>query len=247
MTITNRALSLSLITLLFFNFGSVGQANNRLHEEIEAGNLQEVIRLLDSGISVNARFENSVYNTATPLITAAWTGKTEIAGELIRRGADVNAVNQGDQTALFAAANEGNTPLVKLLLENGAKDRINYQSLPHQKTPLNAALSNYHIATATVLILNGADVNLASEIGDTPLHAAATGGFSDMVQLLIAFGADVNRAQDSSNFTPLHAAAFMGHEKIMKILIAHGANQETRNWLNKNAQDMLNEHKKRKR
>ena len=56
----------------------------------------------------------------TLLATAALMGHTEIVTLLLEHGADVNARNRDDGTALHAAAFFGRTETVKLLLEKGA-------------------------------------------------------------------------------------------------------------------------------
>lgn len=81
------------------------------------GNLQEIRRLLQAGISVNAKQGGS---GATPLNTSAVFGKTEAAKLLLENGADVSIANGDGNTALHIAAFFANTELVELLLRHGA-------------------------------------------------------------------------------------------------------------------------------
>lgn len=243
MTLILRTFFFSTV-LICSTFSSLSRASDVLHKAIEANDLAEVKRILDSGMSVNVRVENNTFNTGTPLHTALWSGHKDIVMELLNRKADVLAENQIGQTALWVAAQRGYANIVQLMLEMGAKEVINKCDQSNSKTPLRTAIANFHVATAAILIAYGADVTIAQDDGETPLHSAASGGYYDLVQLMIDKGANVNAAQQSSNFTVLHAAAYFGHTEIMKLLIAHGADQKARNWNNKTADDLLQEYKK---
>ncbi len=54
------------------------------------------------------------------LIEAAWNGDTDTCLALIAQGADVNAKNNGDRTALMLAARRGHTKLGLNLIAQGA-------------------------------------------------------------------------------------------------------------------------------
>ena len=217
-----------------------------IHDAVEAGNLLEVVRLLDAGANINVGIVNDPYRYGeTPLHTAALHGKTEIAEVLIKHGAVVNKPDYCERTPLYCAADASQEyeDLVELLLNNGAKAVIDIGEPVHEGTPLGSAMGNFHQKVARLLIIHGADVNLGDDNGYTPLHAACTGGLTDMVNLLIEYGANVN-VIGTGNYTPLQAAACMGKKDIMAILIQHGADQTVVNWTGKTAADMLAEHNK---
>jgi ankyrin repeat protein len=100
-----------------------------------------------------------------PLERAILRNSPEEVRELLRNGADVNAV--ADHRRIMY----GYTPL------------------------LLAASVNLHHSTEIVdmLIRAGADVNKEDTIGYTPLYDASSHGNVDMVRLLLAAGADPNR------------------------------------------------------
>lgn len=81
------------------------------------GDKEEVAKLLDEGMKVDAR---SPFLRTTPLILAAWNNHLDTARLLLDRGADVNAKDITGWTALHAAAFGGNTEIMQLLLERGA-------------------------------------------------------------------------------------------------------------------------------
>ena len=51
----------------------------------------------------------------TPLHTAAAAGKAQAVEELLKRGADVTANNQNNQTPLFMAAESGNLSTIRAI------------------------------------------------------------------------------------------------------------------------------------
>ncbi len=81
------------------------------------GDLEQITRLLEQGVSVNARQPGS---GSTPLNTAAVFGQTAMAKLLIEKGADVSIANPDGNTALHIASFFAYTDFVQLLLEKGA-------------------------------------------------------------------------------------------------------------------------------
>ena len=103
--------------------------------------------------------------------------------------------------ALTTAAYEGNTPVIKELLDKGGNvDERGGCGLwsvggDFNATPLLCASLSGHMEAVKVLIDRGAAVNSAgTTIGQTPLSAAACGGHAGVVKLLIEKGADVDGA-----------------------------------------------------
>jgi uncharacterized protein len=96
------------------------------------GNLPVIKEHLAYGTDLNGA---EPVGGGTPLIAAALTGQTEIAGLLIAKGARVDAQNHDGATALMVAAFFGYPETVKLLLDKGAD--VN-QANNNGDTPLDA-------------------------------------------------------------------------------------------------------------
>jgi ankyrin repeat protein len=169
----------------------------------------------------------------TPLQAAAQRGRTDIAKELLKRGACVNAPAAPDSglTALQAACigYEPLAELVQLLLEAGAD--VSAPPAPrHGRTALQAACQGgKHWAEIISLLLKaGADVSApaAPVFGRTALQAlcSSSATSSDLMALLIEKGADINAAPaEEGGITALQGAAIAGNIKVVMLLIDKGA------------------------
>lgn len=161
----------------------------------------------------------------TPLHDAAARGDLEQVKRLLLRGADVNARVRSQEryspewgnTPLHEAARDGRMEVAEHLLAHGAL--INAQNA-RGITPLHRALAYPDLAK--LLIDRGADVNLASTLGESPLFWAAADGQSTSVELLLSRGANP-RARNSAGLSPLHMAARYGNTEAALKLIAAGA------------------------
>lgn len=208
-----------------------------IHEAVMEGNIDEVVRLLDTGMNPDGEIRKS--RVDTPLHSAAWRGKTKIAEELIRHKADVCAMNKSGQTPLWIAAYNGDVQLVQLLLDNGALHVINQCDLRKYETPLVVAVRHNYPEVAKMLIKSGADVTIADPSKRTPLHLAAQEGQVELIQLLCDRGAHINAETTGYGYTPLQLAASAGETKAMEALVQRGADVNVRSWPGKTVYDML--------
>jgi ankyrin repeat protein len=83
------------------------------------GHAEVVALLLARGADVNVVSQNAM--RVGPLHSAVAGNHTELARTLVEAGADVNAAQQDGFTPLMGAAQNGNAPLVRLLLAHGAR------------------------------------------------------------------------------------------------------------------------------
>ncbi len=158
----------------------------------------------------------------------------------------------GGMTPLLFAIRDGNAPMMRLLLDRGAKIE---ESSGNHTTPLIIALLNGQVALATELLNRGADPNAADDYHRAPLFAAIdlrnfnhekygdlpTDGIDplNLIQALLKKGANPNLQTDTVpvhglmqfdaswvNFdgeTPFVRAALSGDIEVMRLLLEHGA------------------------
>ena len=88
------------------------------------------------------------------------------------------------------------------------------------------AQSGEHKESVQLLLLRGADPNVADKCGRRPLHWAAYYDWTEKAQMLIESGtADLNLT-DKDGKTPLHLAVLMESKEIAKLLIDNGARNQ---------------------
>jgi ankyrin repeat protein len=99
----------------------------------------------------------------------------------------VNAFNASGSTPLHDAALAGHTPVLNLLLTNGAK--INAQDAENRATPLQYAASWGRVEAVRALLKAGADPNLTNKANLSPLDSALANGHEQIVTILKEHGA----------------------------------------------------------
>ena len=85
-------------------------------------------------------------------------------------------------------------------------------------TAFMEAAANGQADQVRMLLDAGADVDAASEFGDTALILAAESGRHEIVEMLLGAGADINAANSYGN-TALVRAARRGNKEIVEILL----------------------------
>ena len=129
-------------------------------------------------------------------------------------------VNQDANPALWTAARDGGTEVVRQLLADGAE--VEERGGWTEGTALDVAATHGHEAVARLLIGKGAAVSAKDNGGITPLHWAASRGHEAVVWLLLEHRAEVS-VKDDHGVTPLHSAASYGFEAVVGLLLEHGA------------------------
>lgn len=127
-------------------------------------------------------------------LTAAILGShiTRVAS-LLQRGAPVNATDKYGTTPLYAAAVQGETEIVRMLLGAGADPNRESEG-ETEGTPLCAAASWGRTEIVRLLLQHGADPNAIEHKGPmTALKWAMQNGHADVVAVLLEAGADSDR------------------------------------------------------
>lgn len=120
---------------------------------------------------------------------------------------------------IFKAAKRGDIDEVASFLANGvAVNSKNEYGWPL----LCSAVSKGHFGLVAYLISEGADVNLATDMGVTPLSAIEVDN-PLAAALLVVHGANVNPPPSKYGMTPLWDATYRGLPLVANYLIAHGA------------------------
>ncbi len=124
----------------------------RVWRAVGSGDVGEVRRGLESGVSVNWKNEDEMDRTF--LHEAASQGRVQVISFLLeQRGVRVNAVDEDDATPLHRAAKSGSVAAVEALVKAGATvDARDYNG----NTPLHLAARKNLAACALALLAAGA-------------------------------------------------------------------------------------------
>lgn len=204
------------------------KANKLLLNAVERQDLEDIKKALDAGADINSRDEDGF----TPLMNATWRPKTKQFREdsvrfLIEHGADVNAVNEYNHSAIFWACWFASVQTVRFLINAGAD--VNVQHDNSGNTPLHIAhqRDEGNLEICKLLIEAGANVNAVNEDGYTPLLKALEDDedfypeeIAEYVKLMIEAGSDVN-AVNNEGSSPLHK---VWETKSCQLLLEAGAN-----------------------
>lgn len=139
--------------------------------------------------------------------------------DALEKGANVNATNEVNQTALMVAISFGHEDVVSLLLEWGAKTE---KMGSYGETALGTAALRGLDDIAQLLLVHGTDPDSAKNLGKTALSQAAICGSLSMTRLLLDWGADPN-AVSSNGATALACAADNGRIQTAQLLLDRGA------------------------
>ncbi|VUC26305.1 unnamed protein product [Clonostachys rosea] len=184
---------------------------------------QKVVELLvDHGADINEQSLDGL----TPLLGAFRNDNKAMTTWLIKQ------TSNPDNMSLFNTSAHGLELMVSFLLDRGANvnaiardgstalmiNTTGYSAWP----PLCLAAQHGNLEIASLLIQNGANVDISNQVGWTPLHICSKYGHAELAELLIAHGANVN-ATDSNGETALALASMHDQNAVVRLLISHGA------------------------
>ncbi|NXV39688.1 PP16A phosphatase, partial [Rissa tridactyla] len=178
-----------------------------------------VTTLLDAGADVNAR-DSELW---TPLHAAATCGHLRLVQLLVRRGADLLAVNSDGNMPYDLCEDE----VTLECLENAmAEQGITQEKIEEARGATERAM----VREIRRLIQAGDDLDAPWGHGATLLHIAAANGYAEAAELLLEHRASPD-ARDEDGWQPLHAAACWGQVPLVELLVAHGADLEGKSEL----------------
>lgn len=126
----------------------------------------------------------------TRLLESVANGDLNAVRQCVESVADINAVNNDDETALMIASKKGYLEIVKYLVENDFE--VNARVMFGNETALILASQCGHLEIVKFLISKGADKNTQDYSGFTALMWASVRGYFQIVQCLVECGVDAN-------------------------------------------------------
>ena len=192
-----------------------------LHAAAHSGNVARIHKLVSQKHKINARDAHG----RTPLMVATFAGKLDAVAALIEAGANTALLENDKYDALTIAAVDGNTKMVELLIEKGA--RTDLTTSVYDGTALIAAAHLGHVGVVTALIAGGAPLDHVNNLKWTALIESIVLGdggknHTEVLGALVTAGANVNLA-DGQGRTPLALAKARGYAAMIEILTAAGA------------------------
>ena len=222
---------------------------NALIEAAKSADERVLIKLLEEGGHANARDCNG--STALHRAVREHRDK-QMAELLLKYGADVDAEDSSQATALFWAVDNKDQGIVILLLEKGADIHFGrtgrsplYQAVDSQDKDMVALLLEkwtgdnsedqrgweaLHLATfasrdkemVTLMAEKGFKIDVPDAAGESAFTRAAAIGDWEMAVLLLRRGADIN-GEDTGGRTAMWWTIRHGHPKMVRLLIEKGA------------------------
>ena len=166
---------------------------------------------------------------AQDLVKLVQQGERQAALELIRQGADVNALQPDGTSALHWAVYHVDVELVDALLRAEAKpDYVNNFG----SSPLAEAINVGNLQLVEKLLDAGADADYRNQDDQSALMLAVNIGNLEIAKLLIEHGADVNVVEKLTGQSALMWAAGQGSAPLTRLLLDHGADATVRSYIN---------------
>ncbi len=198
---------------------------------VGANNLKAVKILVNAGANINYK---PYYNTP-PFIQSIIDRDTNIIEFFLRKGVNVNQVDDNGATALHYAAGLGYYDFVQLLLKNGAKINVKADD---GNTPLDLATITNSYNVVTLLLSKGANLNNTDKLKNTPLITAAEYDYPDLIKLFLSKNIDY-KIKNNFGFDALSVALRNGYFDNAKIIFnadsAYFVNNEEAKTLYKSA------------
>ena len=143
-----------------------------------------------------------------------------------------------DEKAMYRAAKNDDTEMVKLLAKKGVSLDVADEN---GWRPIHYAASECSLEVADFIYSNGGDINAEDNFGKKPIHIAAIEGKRDFVEFLLSKGVSINeRDGDGSvgRWGPLQWAIHKGNLDLTRFLVNRGADMHARDKDDKTPLDL---------
>ncbi len=186
--------------------------NTALHYAARRNYTKCIDYLIDKGANPNTLNRQG----QSPIFLAAKSGAWQSIESLADRGADVNLrdiVDKKQWSPIFYAISKSNVGCVVELIKHGADvNLVDGAGL----TPIFYVF--HDIQLVSLLVMSGANLEVADKHGRTPLIHAVLSDNAQMVELLVRYGANVDH-RDNKSWTPVQYALNRGDDRIVQILL----------------------------
>ncbi|KAF1347547.1 ankyrin repeat-containing domain protein, partial [Delphinella strobiligena] len=149
----------------------------------------------------------------TPLHAATKSGHRDVVRRLLRCGADPASMDDDGKTAQDYA--RGVLAMEWMFLYGVDIDSRDPRTL---NTALLHTAMTGDVASAELLIQEGADLEAKNRSSHTPLLEACISGHEDVARLLLSKGANINAAAPSG-LTPILGSIVLHHEQVLRLLL----------------------------
>ncbi|MEI0604084.1 ankyrin repeat domain-containing protein [Brachyspira alvinipulli] len=201
-----------------------------LNEHKYKAPIYEISKLLADGglegkITEMTNFgDKYIYKDSTPLFLAVQFGYNDLAKELIKEGADVNARANDMETEdgidmLYYAVRNNNVEMSKILIDKGLDKNRDY-GYEYSYYLTDIAIGNNNLDVLKLLVKRG-------DSKETLIPKAVEQNNIEMVKYLLSIGQDIDAQRFYDGFwvdSPLKVAAENGYIEMAKFLIDEGAN-----------------------
>ena len=163
-----------------------------LHWAARAGRNECCTYLMGIDLDKNAADDAGM----TPLLHAAQNGMETTVKMLCDNGCDANSLDNCGNSAMHYAVSKGILGMVQCLKEIGgsltSKNKSGF-------TPAHVCSQNGQLVITRYLVkmLEGKELDIGNEAGNTPLHIASACGFKNLCKNLLEAGCDANKTNSS--------------------------------------------------
>jgi ankyrin repeat protein/L-ascorbate metabolism protein UlaG (beta-lactamase superfamily) len=196
---------------------AISASGGEIHRAIEAGDVELVKQILEKDPGAVTQPDDSQFREP-PILVAAAAGNVEIARILLDAGANIDAGDSDNSTALGVAAMRRQGEMVAFLIERGAN--VNHRDRKAD-CPLSFAVYGRDEAIIQQLLDASADLYFRNPNGETLLHIATARGVTSFVEHLLDNGADLN-ARSANLGKPIDYAVMMGQPEVTQLFLDRG-------------------------
>ncbi|XP_055639020.1 uncharacterized protein LOC129777015 [Toxorhynchites rutilus septentrionalis] len=175
---------------------------------------REIVRILFSAKATYVNYKDEFCQTALHLCVER--DEYEIARELLKCGADINAKNRSGTTPLHLAVQGANVRFVQLLLDHRCLvDELNY----HGETPLIKAVVCNNLEIMKLLLNNGASVERLRNSDPPVLLYLVQENHEEILDYLLEHCHFNPNEQDAQGNSLLYIATQHNHVDLVKLLV----------------------------